>query len=37
MAMKNESLEQIAGKLLNEKKITVAVAESCTGDLLAQD
>lgn len=31
----NETLEEIAGKLLLKKKRTVAVAESCTGGLIS--
>lgn len=31
----NETLEEVIGKILTEKKLTLAVAESCTGGLIA--
>lgn len=31
-----ESLETVVGKMLDEKKLTLAVAESCTGGLLSK-
>lgn len=31
----DEQLEEIAGRLLTERKLTIAVAESCTGGLIA--
>ncbi len=34
-SMKGEELEQVVGKILKQKKLTLAVAESCTGGLLA--
>jgi nicotinamide-nucleotide amidase len=30
-----ETMEEIVGKLLKEKKLTIAIAESCTGGLIA--
>jgi nicotinamide-nucleotide amidase len=33
--MNTENIEEIVGKLLLEKKLTVSVAESCTGGLLS--
>jgi nicotinamide-nucleotide amidase len=33
--LKTENIEEIVGKLLLEKKLTVSVAESCTGGLLS--
>lgn len=32
---KGEELEQVVGELLKQKKLTLAIAESCTGGLLA--
>ena len=32
---KSESLEQVVGRMLSEKGLTIAVAESCTGGLIA--
>lgn len=31
----DESLEEVVGKLLTERKLTLAIAESCTGGLIA--
>ncbi|HET7090208.1 MAG TPA: CinA family protein [Anaerolineae bacterium] len=33
--MTSESLEELIGKLLTEKKLTLALGESCTGGLVA--
>jgi nicotinamide-nucleotide amidase len=32
---KGESLEEVVGRLLSERSLTIAVAESCTGGLIA--
>jgi nicotinamide-nucleotide amidase len=32
---KGEELEQVVGEILKRKKLTIAIAESCTGGLLA--
>jgi len=34
-ATEEETIESVIGKILQEKKLTIAVAESCTGGLLA--
>ena len=34
-AADEEELEQVIGKLLQERRLTIAVAESCTGGLIA--
>ncbi|MBN2302142.1 MAG: CinA family protein, partial [Lentisphaerae bacterium] len=33
---KSESLEEEIGRLLTDRKMTIAVAESCTGGLIGQ-
>jgi len=32
----DETLEEVVGKLLKTKKLTIAVAESCTGGMLGE-